>query len=95
MFLILQMNVIFVMDHNGSLRVILVRYINADCGALIRFDFRLQRASWLLGCTNHQPFFFLGSDIYFSFHDFHRMSKNMHSTVTSTKIRQWLEETKD
>ena len=52
MFLILQMNVIFVMDHNGSLRVILVRYINADCGALIRFDFRLQRASWLLGCTN-------------------------------------------
>lgn len=40
MFLILQMNVIFIMDPNGSLRVILHCHINMDYDALIRVDFR-------------------------------------------------------
>lgn len=40
MFLILQMNVIFIMDPNGSLRVILHCHINMDSDALIRVDFR-------------------------------------------------------
>lgn len=40
MFLILQMNMIFIMDPNGSLRVILHCRINMDSDALIRVDFR-------------------------------------------------------
>lgn len=40
MFLILQMNMIFIMDPNGSLRVILHCRINTDSDALIRVDFR-------------------------------------------------------
>lgn len=55
MFLILQMNAIFIMDPNGSLRVILHCHINMDYGALIRVDFRflglLIRVSWLLTHT--------------------------------------------
>lgn len=52
MFLILQMNVIFIMDPNGSLRVIPHCHINMDYDALIRVDFRFLglciRVSWLL-----------------------------------------------
>lgn len=39
MFLILQMNVIFIMAPNGSLRVTLHCHINMDYCALIRVDF--------------------------------------------------------
>lgn len=58
MFLILQMNAIFIMDPNGSLRVILYCHINMDYDALIRVDFRflglLIRVSWNAHVHNQQ-----------------------------------------
>lgn len=100
MFLILQMNVIFIMAPNGSLRVILHCHINMDYSALIRVDFRflglLIRVSWLRTHTiiSHYypcdlifiPWFIISVE---------RVRPRIINTSRSPKLRQRLDVTKD